>query len=298
MNNPVSGHTAMVDTSRISMWIARKYERLGGSRRVSYRWLVERTAPNTQVALALLRGCRPFLISSTGRTGTNWLAELLDQVQRAYVVHEPVPEEQFYHAEALTHPEAALPYMRDFRLREMALRIKTRNPAVYGEVNGALRRHVGALRRLIPQFHIVHLVRDGRDVVTSVMNRNALTPQDKIYGKFQPPADVIDASEWQSMDRFARLCWMWAHENAHLRENTEHRAKFEDITTSYERFKEQILNPLGLDLDKATWAGHSRKPLNATKVKRYPEYDGWTDAEKHTFWHLCGKEMAVYGYSR
>ena len=26
----------------------------------------------------------------------------------------------------------------------------------------------------------------------SVMNRNALTPQDKIYGKFQPPADVID----------------------------------------------------------------------------------------------------------
>lgn len=227
-----------------------------------------------------------------------WLASLLNQVQRAYVVHEPIPEESFYHTEAFRDPQEALPYLRDFRLREMAFRVGRRGPDVYGEVNGLLRRHAVALRELIPQIRIVHLVRDGRNSVTSVMHRKTYTSQDKVYGSFQPPADAISPDEWRSMDRFSRICWMWAHENAHIRKNADHRARFEDITTRYELFRVQVLDPLELDLSEAVWKTSTDRPLNSTRVKSHPEYEHWSNEEKDTFWRLCGEEMAFYDYGR
>lgn len=286
----------MFETVTMPLRIAQLWARMGGNGRICYRRLVEWMSPSSDDAIALLRASRPFLISSTGRTGTMWLANLLDKVERAYVVHEPVPEEWFYHAEAFSDPATVAPYLRDFRLGEMALRVRGRKPEVYGEVNGALRRHVAALCEFVPQFRIIHLVRDGRDVVTSVMNTMAYTPQDKIYGYVQPSAQTMDSARWQSMDRFARVCWMWAHENACLREHAHHQAKFEDITTCYDRFREQILDPLALNLDETVWGMHANQRENATRIKRHSGYEGWTDSQKDTFRRLCGKEMAAYGY--
>lgn len=286
----------MVDTAKVALKIARLSGRFRGNPRLCYRWLVERLAPDIEEALDLLGRCHPFIISSTGRTGTTWLAELLNQIQGTYVVHEPVPDEQYYHVEAFMRPERALPYLQEFRLREMAFRIRALRPAVYGEVNGALRRHVGALRELVPDFRIVHLVRDGRDVVTSVMNTETYTPHDKTYADFHPPTDTIDLARWQSMDRFSKACWLWACENAHLRKYASHRARFEDITAGYDLFKKQILDPLDLNFEESVWATHNSKPLNATQVTRHPGYEGWTDAQKDTFWCLCENEMTVHGY--
>lgn len=287
---------AVTDPAQVALTIARLWGQLGGNSRLCYRLLVERMAPDTAEALVLLRRRRLFLISSTGRTGTKWLSSLLNEIEGAWVVHEPVPEEQFYHVEAFRNPERAMPYLREFRFREMALRIRARDPAVYGEVNGALRRHTKALRDLIPEMPIIHLVRDGRAVVTSILNRSTLTPSDRIYADFQPRAEEIEPALWQSMDRFTRICWMWAHENIYLRGHVHHLARFEDITTRYDLFKEQILDPLNLDLEKAVWAARAAKPENVTLVTRYPGYRGWTDDQKDTFWRLCGKEMKTYGY--
>lgn len=288
----------MVDAASVSAGIAQLCGRLGGNERVCYRWLIERTAPDVEDAVALLSRCSPFLISSTGRTGTKWLANLLNEVEQAFVVHEPVPQETFYHAQALTDPKLALPYMRDFRLREMAVRILPERPMVYGEVNGALRRHIAALRQLVPEICVIHLVRDGRDVVASIMNRKSGTSQDKIYGSLKPPPEAIDRSEWSAMDRFARVCWMWATENAYIREHAHHRAKFEEITVRYDQFKKQILLPLALDLDKDVWASRAKNPVNQTLATHFPKYEHWSDEQKDTFWRLCGAEMAFYGYGR
>ncbi len=285
---------ALVDIHSV---VAGAWGRLGGNPRPCYRLLVERIAPATEDAMVILDACHPFLVSSTGRTGTQWLASLLNEVPRAYVVHEPIPDESYYHADAFAHPDHAEPYLRDFRIREMAYRIRARNPAVYGEVNGLLRRHIPALLRLVPQIRVIHLVRDGRDFVTSVMNRKTYTLQDKVYGSFQPPSDMVEPSRWQAMDRFSRICWMWARENAHIRDHAHHRARFEDITSRYDRFREQILEPLSLELDEAIWSAHMRTPLNATTVQRHPGYEGWTDRQKDIFWDLCAEEMAVHGYS-
>ncbi len=288
----------MVDPIKTSAQIAGLWGRLGGSSRLCYRGLVERIAPTTEDALDLLRHRRLFVITSTGRSGTMWLADLLNRIDGAYVVHEPIPEEGYDHAEAFAHPEEAAPYLRNFRLRDMALRIRQLQPAVYGEVNGLLRRHMQALRDLLPNTRTIQLVRDGRDFVTSVMNRQTYSPQDKIYGSFQPPADVMDPAEWLSMDRFSRICWMWAQENAHIRKYTDSFARFEEITTRYDLFKEQILSPLDLDLDEGVWTRHTKNRVNATQVRQHASYDGWTADQKDAFWPLCEAEMAVYGYRR
>ncbi|HEY9693642.1 MAG TPA: sulfotransferase domain-containing protein [Oculatellaceae cyanobacterium] len=264
--------------------------------RIVYELIVRKILVDYQSSVAYLKQLNPFLITSTGRTGTTWLANLLNQIEDTYVVHEPVPQEQYHHVQALMYPETAMPYLRDFRLGEMALRSRTQNPVRYGEVNSALRRHVIALRQLMPEFTIIHLVRDGRDFVTSALNRPTLTPKDKIYGKIKPPSEDITPETWESMDRFTQLCWLWSYENEYLRKNSHELARFEDITSSFDLFKTQILEPLNLRLDESIWAEHSQKPVNATKGTKKADYSDWTEHQKQIFWEICGDEMNRYGY--
>ena len=80
-----------------------------------------------------------------------------------------------------------------------------------------------------------------------------------------------------------------------MRENTNIRARFEDITTSYKLFNSQILVPLGLDLDKSIWL-QSNKAKNKTRKFGMGTWEGWSSEEKDIFERICGEEMAEYGY--
>lgn len=267
------------------------------SRRAVYKLLVRLTAPNFEQSVEELRSKKPFLVTSTGRTGTVWLADLLDKAEGACVMHEPMIKEQYDHAQALMRPETTIPYLRDFRLRDMALRARGSGASRYGEVNSALRRHIVALQKLVPEFRIVHLVRDGRDVVTSVLNRARLTEKDMVYKSMAKPPYNIPPAEWSAMDRFEQICWLWANENMFMRENVEYSARFEDIMSSFSCFESQILKPLELSVGESIWMESVERPLNATASKKHGGYSTWSEAQKETFWRICGNEMKVHGYS-
>jgi len=284
------------DRTKQARALARMVGRGGRREHRAYVWIVRAIAPRFERSLRTLVARRVFLILGTGRIGTTWLAGLLDAAPGAQVMHEPVPTEQFAHAEALMRPSRAEPYLRDFRLREMALRVAAGNPAVYGEVNSALRRHAEAFRRLLPGVRILHLVRDARAFVPSVMARPRFTRADIIHGEDRPPTAEI-APQWRTMDRFSKVCWMWTQENAYLRGHSDGLVRFEDITTDYALFRAQVLEPLGIEVDRALWEAHARRPTNATRGPRYPPFAEWPDTQVESFWRLCGEEMARYRYA-
>jgi hypothetical protein len=268
----------------------------GLSEHNSYVWLVRAIAPRYERSLRILMARNVFLILGTGRIGTTWLAGLLDAVPGARVMHEPVPVEQVAHAEALMHPDRAEPYLRNFRLREMALRVAATDPTIYGEVNSALRRHAEAFRRLAPAIRILHMVRDARSYVPSVMARSRFTQADLIHGEDRPPTAEI-APQWRTMDRFSKVCWMWTQENAYLRRHSDGLLRFEDVTADYGLFTAQVLKPLGIEIDRSLWEEHVRRPLNVTRGPRYAPFAEWPRAQVETFWQLCGEEMARYHYA-
>jgi hypothetical protein len=272
-------------------------KKVGMEPAVVYFHLVRIIAPPYKTCLQVLKDKRPFLITSTGRTGTGLLAKMLDSIPGCCVVHEASVDEGYNYAQALSQPESATEYMRKFRLREMAFRIRGQRPVRYGEINGCLRRHVKALRDLAPFFTVVHVVRDGRATVGSAMNRITTIPKSRDNAdRVMPPGHGVSSSEWYNMTRFEKVCWIWAHDNAFIRENSDTTVKFEHLVSDYDYFAERLLSPLDLSMGRKAWSLFIRSPIHPTRgVGTYP-YDNWTPRDREYFWDTCGDEMKRSGY--
>ncbi len=83
----VSGYTK---PSTLALKAATLAKRVGLSKRTTYRQIVNCIAPDEEKAIRAFRRANPFVIVSTGRTATKWLARLLNRADGAYVAHEPV----------------------------------------------------------------------------------------------------------------------------------------------------------------------------------------------------------------
>lgn len=284
--------------SNVFLKTARFLSKININPRLTYFYLMQIVCPNYESSINILRKKKPFIITSTGRTGTTLFSQILNSISGNYVVHEPIPSEQFYHAQALMYPDTAQEYLIKFRLREMAYRIQQERCLRYGEVNGALRRHIVALKQVAPFFKIIHIIRDGMDVVTSILNRNTMTVRDKIYFRIIPPQKDISTDEWFAMKRFQKICWMWAYENNFMRENSDLSVRFEDLISNYDYFKECLLKPLELDISYNIWKQFTERKVNATQGEKMHIYTNWSNSKKKFFWDICGKEMEIFQYTK
>lgn len=237
-----------------------------------------------------------FFILGFGRSGTAFMADLLNRAEAAYVFHEPVLEDFYAHFRAHYDSKAAERYLQGFRKKEICFRTRHLIPGIYGEVNGNLRCHSNAIRIAFPKAVLLHLVRDGRDVVRSAMPRRVMTIRNPLSLMISPDHTDPWRASWPEMDRFARLCWYWREENRRLRVNIGKTVQFEKILSSYEYFQDQVLEPCGLHLDKKVWEMAINIPRNTTNKFSMPKWDQWTPEQKKTFMEICGEEMTQNGY--
>src|SRR5258706_4885890 len=106
-----------------------------------------------------------FFILGFGRSGTSFMANLLNQAPGAYVFHEPVLEDFYAHLKAHYSPADAERYMRGFRKREIYTRMRHVDSGIYGEVNGHLRCHAKAIKNVFSEAAVIYPGPSGRDVV-------------------------------------------------------------------------------------------------------------------------------------
>ncbi len=237
-----------------------------------------------------------FFILAIGRSGTKLLANLLSMGYGAVVYHEPVPEDYQAYLRAYQIPKDSSSYINNFRKKEIYLRARRKKPKIYGEVNSLLRRHVVALKESFPNAILIHLIRDGREVVRSMMSRNTFSTYDKNTHGVSPKHNDQFINKWEEMDRFSRICWYWQSENAYLRENLPPAVKFEDIILNYDLFKEKILDPCSLDIPWNTWNNLVNQPMNKTRTHALPPWKEWSIERKKIFQNICAEEMKANGY--
>jgi len=224
------------------------------------------------------------------------MADFLDQAGGAYVFHEPVFEDFFAHARAHYSQKAADGYMKGFRKREIYTRMSHIPSGTYGETNGNLRCHAGAIRNAFPGVRLIHLVRDGRDVVRSHMSRRTMTLKNPFSMSMHPTENDPWKGHWHEMDRFARICWYWQEENRRLRTTIGKTVQFEKVLASYEFFANEILEPCGIHIEKGGWEAAKSIPRNITSKFSIPKWDQWSTDQQKTFREICGEEMAKCGY--
>jgi hypothetical protein len=237
-----------------------------------------------------------FFVLAIGRSGTHFLSDLLNKVPGTCIFHEPVREDFAAYVRAFHSGEEAKGYVHTFRKKEIYLRARAMHLGTYGEVNSLLRRHAYALQEAFPGAAFVHLVRDGRDIVRSMMARKTMTPEDRFTVAIQPHAEDQWRDKWAQMDRFARLCWYWQVENAYLRTAIGRTVQFERLVSSYEYLSEHLLQVCGLDLPEQEWQRAIAAPKNVTLKHRIPAWQGWSAEQKQTFKEICGEEMERNGY--
>ena len=238
-----------------------------------------------------------FFILGLGRSGTRFLARLLDQTADAQVVHEPLRADFVAYRRAFHNDDEAQRYLRQFRKKEIYLRARERRTDIYGEVNSLLRRHAAALQETFPKATLLHLIRDGRDVIRSMMARRTLMPGDPSTIGIRPADNDPWAEKWPEMDRFSQLCWYWRTENRYLRKTIQGPAvQFELILNEYDYFQARVLEPCHLELPSTVWQQAVERPTNVTMHHQLPPWEAWSPSRRQTFLQICGEEMEENGY--
>jgi hypothetical protein len=235
-----------------------------------------------------------FFIVGHGRSGTNWLAELLDLAPDAQVEHEP------YELDTVAAPRARVD--RDFaedyalRLRLPHLRALARARGRYGEVNSRLRHILHILRAELPDARYLRIFRDGRDVVRSSIGRVDLPyAREQIRRHHDKLCDDPFRSELPHFDDFSLTCWIWQRDCKAQAAAIPAWIDFEQMTSSAAYVHDQIVAPLGLDLPEETIARRLEAPVNATGRHVLDGWRAWSDAQHREFWRLCGAVMREHG---
>jgi len=242
----------------------------------------------------------PFFFGfSSYRSGTVFLTNILkSEFPDWHIEHEANVDDYWNYPKVMRNEEEASKYFNEFRKAEICCRVGEDKSGVsgYGEVNPFLRLHAGAVKQAFPKAKLFHVVRDGRDVVRSIMSREILNRKDPMNRLIAPPANDPYVEEWDSMSRFEKVCWQWQFDNAAIRKHVKHQLKFEEFRKDYNYFKSELLDYLGLEMDPAHWESYTKKPKNITPKYAIEHWTKWSKSQQGLFERICGDEMQALGY--
>lgn len=263
-------------------------------------------------------GINTNFIVSTGRTGTEFLARFFNSLSSDIDArHEPDPDFLklgVEYAKGKVFFEKACRIIKKGRLW-ICDEVKKRDKNIYIEANNRFFSLIPVLRKVFPKAKIIHIVRDGRDYVRSVMNRNYYTPQDKIYYKKDLRLQAIDFPEdlynnkWKNMSRFEKCCWEWVKKDSFIHETIKddplaETFKFEDIFYKKDGIEKvwQMGDFMNLDVDRDyleyQWKELIDKKINLSKTYKFPGWDKWDEKMRKQFMDIAGGHVKKYGYHR
>lgn len=264
-------------------------------------WLYSYRVPSEKMKSFIQRKKFSFILG-TGRSGTQLLSGLLEKADESTAYHEPnVFEDRSVMAISRRNHDFSMEYIDNFRKYEIYWRARKKpDNYLYTEVTGMLRYHAKALRRVFPEAKILLLVRDGRDVIRSIMTKSKFYAPGAAGAKaISPSKDELEYPRWKSWGRFEKICWLWKDSYEILLEQIpgEDFIRLESVLTDYEYFQRQVLEKLNLDIPFEIWRKSvGQKSKNATRVHSFPAYSEWTSSQKSFFQEMCGDLMDRFGY--
>jgi SAM-dependent methyltransferase len=204
-------------------------------------------------SLGLHQETKPIFIVSSGRSGTQMMQRLFERF----------PSVEAHHEYLCTHVQPlAVKYVHGLlerkevveRLAELHGSAISLSPKpIWIDSSNKLSWLIGPLRELFPTARFVHLVRDGRKVVSSFFHKlkdecyddastaalqawidepdkHPMPPPEKKYWWNAARPGTEDGERFRTLDQFGRICRHWVHVHQVIF------AEFEEVSQSHKRF--------------------------------------------------------------
>lgn len=248
---------------------------------------------------------KTFLIVSSGRTGTQFLAHYFQgNFEGVVAVHEPRPRiatrllANAWAGGAV--PRVVVTALLRARAREIA-RLPGR---LYVESNPFLWGAVDLFDDVFDDPTVVHVVRDPRTQVRSSLNHGTAAGAKGIANRWvpfwHPPLRSL-ATVGLAPDGFERAAGLWTVVNARLRRAGEqcrryHLIRYEELFDDRQSGLQRLCALLGLELPAAGAPVDPRVPRNVGARDVLPNWENWSGAQCSALERICGALMREYGY--
>jgi hypothetical protein len=254
---------------------------------------------------------RAIAIVSTGRTGTTFLAQLFNRPDLGIISkHEPAPTLADLGADFVKGKKPVAEVQQTI-LRHRKQILKRAKGNIYLESNGCLILLLPALKALIKNLKVIHIVRNPIDFVRSGVNR-AFWRHGELVQTYAEEArwqlratDFPDSQEdWSSLDIYERFMWTWHFKNERgqrfVSENPDCglTVRFEDIFLSKSRqgFR-SILNFLGLSHYASEFDPREFTKVISPSIASLAEpFEAWPVRRKNSLQRICGSLARTWGY--
>jgi hypothetical protein len=254
----------------------------------------------------------PLFVVSTGRTGTQFLADLFGRLG-ARASHEPGP--RWLRLASNAHVAGRLSSERAARLVAHVRRAEVDAPGASPWVESSCLVYglVDPLLATFPEASVVQVVRDPRTYVRSALGWGAyraggrplnVVPFRRLAPPQFSPRSLRRRLAWARRGQFERLCWAWATMNRSMREQGEGSARY-SIVRYEDLFHPVRSGPtlrslcaqVRFDVDDAALARLAERRVNAgRRTPDVPDWSRWSPAERALLVAECGTEARHYGY--
>lgn len=242
-----------------------------------------------------------LFVLSTGRAGSATIANALSQSPDMLCTHEPHPQ---------LIEECGRYRNGDFDGGLLAESLAESRPETidgrrYGESANRLSLAVPVLAATFPKAQFLWLVRDGREVVASGIQRRWYDESNTtLWERWRLRGDRLgemSTEEWESWSVFRRNCWLWRRTNEIIRDDL---AAIDPTRWRIVRL-EELETAMGdvasfLDIEPVEWAVGRLNARSARRragdavvneVKERVGPESWTDNQHQEFRSECGPLM-------
>lgn len=257
-------------------------------------------------------GYQPVFFLSTGRTGTQLFANLLNKCKEIKTFHSPKPElisqskhaykvyaEKDYSFDGKTNDSFAQVFLTS---REELLYKTYLHGFRYIETNNRISFFAPAIKHLIPNAKFIYVYRHPGEFIRSGIRRNWYSgkhPHD--HGRIDPTKLSPHYSKWADYDLIQKISWLWNESNDFIERFLDGIPSDDYIKINFNELNAEAINILlsflNINLGDSLIRKLIVRPVNVQKKGSFPKYEQWSEKDREKVKDICGDLASKYGYN-
>jgi len=238
-----------------------------------------------------------FFFMSCARSGSKWLANVLDKGTSVKGVHEFTLNNRYKDNELIKEKNTGVGFVDlladENRLKDLlsdSIQYIESNSDDYAESNIYLESILPKMKLFFPDSKLIHLYRKPENVVRSIKNRDWYeTSDDSRHPR-------VDIEGWDEMSQFVRCCLYVKATNENLLNSCEEMLGFEKMVSSID-YLTSVLTRIGIAVYPRLLDEFYNNVVNENTSYEFPEYANWSNKEKDVFNAICGLTREKLGYA-